>query len=148
MFLAFVSIWFASCRCDMLISGACIVGYLFNAIMNTTSTLLIDLVPTQGSSITACVGVSLTQTPQAFCSSSISSYKFSHTEQHRPLLPRRHRHVRHQHHPRRPQARMDARFAWGYVYRGVPLAFCGDEVGPCVAGETKETFGVARVPSW
>ncbi|EIM87227.1 MFS general substrate transporter [Stereum hirsutum FP-91666 SS1] len=31
-----------------------LLGYLFNAIMNTTSTLLIDLVPTQGSSITAC----------------------------------------------------------------------------------------------
>ncbi|EIM87229.1 MFS general substrate transporter [Stereum hirsutum FP-91666 SS1] len=31
-----------------------LIGYLFNAVMNAASTLLIDLVPSQGSSITAC----------------------------------------------------------------------------------------------
>lgn len=36
-------------------NGFNLVGYLFNAVMNAASTLLIDLVPSQGSSITACV---------------------------------------------------------------------------------------------
>lgn len=42
--------------CSMLMRFPA-VGYLFIAIMSTTSILLIDLCPTQGSSITACVSV-------------------------------------------------------------------------------------------
>jgi hypothetical protein len=73
------------------------VGLTVVVIMNTIQTLLVDLVPDQGSSITACVRT--TPLPTMLTYSKVSPLP---TEQHRPLLYRRWHGVCHQPHPRLP----------------------------------------------
>jgi len=100
------------------------------AIMTNTQTLIVDLFPTQGSSVTAAVSVY----------SCILRNKFDpicvHVEQLGALFAGSSNSLGHQPHHKRNRARMDLYISWLPCCTDLANGVGGAEVRSCVAGET------------
>lgn len=91
--------------------------------MNAAQTLILDLVPSQGSSVTACVrSFQLNRRFHLKTNSTQNYFRFApgieqHTEQSRALRPQRHGRRGHPAHPVGPRRGVDVRAACGDVCR-------------------------------
>lgn len=105
--------------------GCLIVGFFSMAIMNATQTLILDLVPDQGSSVTACVRLcSLFFSLFHPFTGRINELK-SFSEQPHPLRPQRDHGSSHSAHPHRAGGGVDLCVVGRDVCGGVAAGVCG-----------------------